>query len=140
MSYKLTDFLVSLANPQSLTEYQRDPDAFMMRAGLDEQQRQAIRDGDLYRIRRLSSEEMLKSSLHAQMLMRIYNEHDPSFKYSSVTEDAPVNTDHDIVQTHDLGDDIAEFSARYNHAHYYDHLFDTSTPVSKPNELVFVGT
>jgi len=146
MRYQLTDFLVSLADPKNLAEYHNDPDAFMERAGLTPLQREAVREGDLYRIRRLSSQEMLEDSLHAKLLMRIYNEHDPDFTYSSLkgnalVDDGPVdNHDHDIVQTHDLGDDIAEFSARYDTAHFYDHLFDTNWEAKKPNELVFVGT
>jgi len=163
MSYRLTDFLISLADPKSLALYQKDPDASMTSAGLSPEQQKAVRNGDLYRIRRMSAQEMLDKSLHAQVLMRFYNEYDPEFKYSSVKGNIPlidmdlendVDTDVDVdtdtdqsvdntdngVDMTDLGDDIAEFSARYNTAHYYDHLFDTQWQASQSNELVLVGT
>jgi precorrin-6B methylase 1 len=151
MNYELTDFLVSLADQDSLKRYSNDPEDYMAKAGLSEQQKQAVRDGDLYRIRRLSAQEMINDSLHAQLLTRIFEEKDPEFKFTGnqgpfvdndveTDTDHEVDTDHEIVQTHDLGDDIAEFSSKYNIAHYYDHLFNETWTSTKKNELICVGT
>jgi precorrin-6B methylase 1 len=160
MAYELTDLLVALADAQTLKEFSADPETFMTNARLSEQQKRAVRDGDQYRIRRFCAREMLRDSLHAQLLTRIYDEHDPDFKLfdgqdpaialpehdvdhdvdHNVDHDVDHNIDHEIVQTHDLGDDIAEFSPKYNVAHYYDHLFSDSWISTKKNELVFIGT
>jgi precorrin-6B methylase 1 len=153
MSYILTDFLISLADINNLKKYHDDPEHYMTLVGLTEDQKKAVRAGDLYRIRRYSAREMFKESLHARLLTRIFEEKDPEFKFKmdraeklkieipfDVDTDHEVETDHDIVQTHDLGDDIAEFSSKYSSTNYYDHLFDDDWVPTKTNELVFVGT
>ena len=151
MSYELTDFLVAIASHDGLKMYLNDPESYMRKAGLSEEQRQAVRDGDLYRIRRLSAREMIDDSLHAQLLTRIFEEKDPDFKLSgdqgpsignevATEHDVDHDVDHEIVQTHDLGDDIAEFTSNYGIAHYYDHLFENSWVATEKQELVFVGT
>jgi len=153
MNYTLTDFLISLADINNLKKYTDSPDNYMSSMGLNEAQKQAIREGDLYRIRRYSAQEMYKESLHARLLTRIFEEKDPNFTYKMATAeklkleipfdvdtDHEVDTDHGIVQTHDLGDDIAEFSSKYSSTNYYDHLFDEDWVQTKKNELVFVGT
>lgn len=158
MGYELTDFLVSLSDKDDLRKYWNDPESHMTAAGLSEAQKKAVRDGDLYRIRRFSAKEMMNDSLHARLLTRIFEEKDPDFKLMG--DDGPagpnaehdvdhdvdhevdheVEVDHEIVQTHDLGDDIAEFTSKYSVAHYYDHLFASDWVATKENELVFVGT
>lgn len=153
MSYNLTDFLISLADTTNLKNYLDNPDNYMKSKGLSDNQIQAVKEGDLYRIRRYSAREMHKDSLHARLLTRIFEEKDPDFTYRmplaeklkleipfDVDTDHEVDTDHDIVQTHDLGDDIAEFSSKYSSTNYYDHLFDENWEQTKKNELVFVGT
>src|ERR1700691_513144 len=151
MSYLLTDFLVSLADPASLNSYRSDPETFMNKLGLSEQQKSAIRAGDLYRIRRLSALEMINDSLHAQLLIRNYTELDPDFRFSASREpavefgpsdvDTSSTTDHNSSSTQqDLGDDIAEFSERYNIANYYDHLFGPTELDPTAHELVFIGS
>ncbi len=118
----------------------------MSRSGLSEQQKQAIKDGDLYRIRRLSAMEMTDSP-HGQLLVRFYEEIDPEFKANidaaphaeqDVDDDTLINND-DSADTA-LGDDIAEFSEKYSAGPYFDHLFDTSWTPSKKNQLVIVGS
>jgi precorrin-2 methylase len=143
MSFELTDFLVSLAKPECLKKYSHDPEAFMSESRLSEQQKQAIRDGNLYRIRRLSAMEMTDSP-HGQLLTRFYEEVDPEFKTN--IDVGPQNVDDDTLINNDdsadtaLGDDIAEFTEKYSAGPYFDHLFDSSWTPSKKNQLVIVGS
>lgn len=153
MDYILTDFLISLADINNLKNYFNNPDGYIASLGLTASQMQAVREGDLYKIRRYSSYEMKEVSLHARLLNSIFEEKDPHFKFNMSTAeklrfeipididtDHDVDTDHDIVQTHDLGDDIAEFSSKYNSINYYDHIFDENWIQTQKNELVYVGT
>src|SRR5260370_211620 len=112
MGYELTDFLASLAKPEGLKKYSQDPEDYMRCSGLSERQKQAVRDGDLYRMRRLSAMEMTDSP-HGQLLVRFYEEIDPEFKANIAADAHPVEDD-TLINNDDsadtaLGDDIAEF-------------------------------
>jgi hypothetical protein len=83
MNYILTDFLISLADVNNLKNYFANPDAYMTSVGLSASQIQAVKEGDLYKIRRYSSQEMKDVSLHARLLNSIFEEKDPHFKFNS---------------------------------------------------------
>jgi precorrin-6B methylase 1 len=157
MPYTLTDFLVSLAEPESHKAFSMDPEGYMIRAGLNERQREAIRHGNIYAVRRLAAEEMKDESLQAQVVNSVYQEVDPDFVRMSLGHDdnpaVETNADFDVqsvdnditandsnVHVTDLGDDIAEFTPSYSSAHYYDHLFDDVWVPKKSSELIVVGT
>ncbi len=119
MNYPLLDFLISLASSNGLQAYSSDPDRYMESFSLSEKQKHAVRSGDLYRIRRWAANEM-PESLHAQLLIQFYEEQDPEFKGNveagpTDVDDANHTTEHNIVQTHDLGDDIAEIHNKVRH-------------------------
>src|SRR5688572_10690409 len=146
MSYIFTDFLISLADINKLKGYMNDPKGYMTSVGLTENQQKAIKNGDLYKIRRYSALEMKDDSVHAKLLNTIFEEKDPHFEMNlafsearkveipvDVDSDQNVEQDHNIVQTHDLGDDIAEFSSKYNSTNYYDHIFDENWTQSQNN-------
>lgn len=157
MTYAFTDFLISLSNPENLKAYSLDPDRYMSHAGLNDRQREAIRQGNRYAVRRLAAEEMLSDSLHAQVINDVYKELDPDFVRISASSDDNVSVETDAefdytdfaedtlandseVHMVDLGDDIAEFTPKFSSAHYYDHLFDRGWAPKSTRELVIVGT
>ncbi len=129
----------------------------MSRAGLSEQQKQAVRDGDLSRIRRLTAVEM-KDSLQGRLLTTFYETSDLKFELTvNFGPDPEVHVDHDgcldgeqdfggvaidgsAVELTDLNEDIAECSTRHTVGPYFAHLFEASSIPSKKNELVIVGS
>jgi len=144
MSYVMTDFLTSLSDKDFLQSYLKNPELCMEEAGLSDLQKKAIREGDLYQIRRYAAWEM-KNSLHGKLLTRFFDEKtqslNPRVEISPMElDEVTTETDHNIVEMHDLGDDIAEFTTKYNIHHYYDHLFGGSWSRSKENEIVFIGS
>ena len=155
--FEMTDFMISLADKSNFKRFINQPESMMDEASLTEPQKEAVRRRDPYRIRRYTAMEMLGVSLHAQLLMRVFEESDPEFlAVSSNNEDTgigfkvdgfpEVNTDtdtetvHNIVQMTDLGDEVVELSDGYQSSHYYDHLFFAQENIKNNNELVFVGT
>src|SRR5258708_6613229 len=105
MIQPLTEFLVSLADPDAIKKYSNDPEGYMTEVGLSEQCKQAVRSRDLYRIRRLCAREM-KDSLHGQLLTRFYEEKDSDFTCAvelgpTDLDDVTAETDHNIVETTD---------------------------------------
>lgn len=156
MTKPMTDFLVSLADPEKHSSYALDPEAFMRDAGLNESQCKAVRLGDKHSLRRFASEEMRDVSVHAKVASELYAELDPNFRRGELKdslnvptdmdmdldqdEEMDVNNDDDVGNTLDVGDDIAEFSRKYSVGAYYDHLFDEGWKPLRSGELVFVGT
>lgn len=78
MSYRLTDFLISLAS-DGIEVYSRNPEEYMESCGLSHLQKEAVRSGSPYRIRRLAAEEMLET-VHGQVLTNAFKVLDPHFK------------------------------------------------------------
>jgi hypothetical protein len=62
-----------------MARYSQEPEGVMAGLGLSEEQKHAVRTGDLYRVRRLASSEMTES-LHAQLLTRFHEANDPNFR------------------------------------------------------------
>ncbi|PDS95464.1 hypothetical protein CO659_22745 [Rhizobium sp. S9] len=159
MNKPVTDFLVSLADPTSHSEYNRDPSSFMRLAGLNDIQIKAILAGDKHAVRRFASEEMNDSSVHARLACEVFRENDEKRALSKSLKindevNAPQDMDMDFDQDNDMennnddygdndldmGDDIAEFSKKYSFGAHYDHLFDQGWEAKSDKELVFVGT
>jgi hypothetical protein len=51
MSLALTDFLIEVSDPKNLQSFGRDPDAFMSRFGLTDEDTDTIRSGSSARVR-----------------------------------------------------------------------------------------
>ena len=83
MSTPVIDFLITLADPVTSRDYSDDPDGCMERHGLGPKQRQAMKEGNLYAIRRFAAEEVHSSSFHAAVIKRQCDEVDPEFRYST---------------------------------------------------------
>lgn len=142
MNFKLTDFLISLCESEGMKKYQLDPDKYMTEQGLSEKQKAAVRSGEFYRLRILAAQEMTES-LHGKLITSFHKSKHPESKFGIEAGpsdvDTSTNTNHNF-QDNSLGDDIAEFTQRYNVKHFYDHLFEDTKLKDTSRELVFVGS
>jgi len=159
MNMPITDFLVTLAEPENYAAYVRDPDAFMQSVGLNKRQRNAIASGNRTAIRQLASQEMSDVSFHAKLANALYAETPEKLeslqgqesaeeRYSADDTDMDYDQDTDNDNNNDdygnsdldVVDDKASSSGKYSPQPYYEHLFDEHWESKSGKELVFVGS
>ncbi len=133
MTHTFVDFLISLADADTLSRYARDPEATMLAAGLSTIQKDAIRNGDAAKIRRFAAAEM-GDTIHGTLIKQQGKSDAGPTDVSDVTSD---DTVHNIVENTDLSEDVVVNGESF----FYDHLFEEpATPAEPQNELVVVGT
>jgi precorrin-6B methylase 1 len=133
MTHTFVDFLISLADADTLSRYARDPEATMLAAGLSTIQKDAIRNGDAAKIRRFAAAEM-GDTIHGALIKQQGRSDAGPTDVSDVTSD---DTVHNIVENTDLSEDVVVNGESF----FYDHLFEEPVPPAEPqNELVVVGT
>jgi hypothetical protein len=157
MSMPLTDFLVTLADPENYEAYISDPDGFMKKSGLNDKQRIAVKSGSRSAIRLLASQEMGGLSFHAKIANEIYAENNKTVSkdgghQESIDEIDSIDLDIDDESSNtnnndsygqtplDVEEDISEGTRKYTFGPHYDHLFEKDWRQTRSGELVFVGS